>query len=72
MAPWHCSACRPLKRAASDAIALAIEMSRGAIVAAARRTAGRAKASSLSASARWCFTAWNEPIGTPNCSRCFT
>ena len=39
---------------------------------AARYTSGRANSSAMRASARWCFTAWNEPIGTPNCWRSFT
>ena len=25
----------------------------------------------MKASAKWCFTAWNDPIGTPNCMRSF-
>ena len=33
---------------------------------AARATSGRANSSAVRASARWCFTAWNEPIGAPN------
>ena len=30
---------------------------------------GRANSTRTSASARWCFTAWNDPMGFPNCDR---
>ncbi len=30
---------------------------------------GRANSTRTSASARWCFTAWKDPMGLPNCDR---
>ena len=36
---------------------------------AARYTSGAGELERERTSARWCLTAWNEPIGTPNCLR---
>ena len=38
---------------------------------AAARVAARLASTAIAMSAQWCFTAWNEPIGLPNCVRSF-
>ena len=39
--------------------------------AAASQTAAVASSVATSMSAQWCFTAWNMPMGRPNCTRSF-
>ena len=77
MPPWTWMEVLPFLMAASAARSPAPAAARSAsptsgwsMVTAAACTAARAVSAATSMSAHMCFTAWKDPMGLPNCSRC--
>ncbi len=75
MPPWNWIIAAVASRAVSEAFALATDTARRAsrapvsIACAAYRTVCSAIVTATARSASACLRAWNEPTGTPNCTR---
>ena len=77
MPPCRCWVAVAMREPASAAQNFATSASRCASAPlasfqAARQVVQRSASRSIQASAQRCCTAGKEPIGTPNCTRCFT